>query len=337
MKKGFTLIEVLGVIILLSVIIVIIMPNIINSIKKANKQGDIYTASIIYDAVEKYMYDTNIFEEKNGNTYCVEISELTHNGYIESPIRYNDNDNIEDTMSVKLTYNKKWSYSIVNNNQCTTNVEYICERVEYPDAGFTPEGNYELGDEYSCHVNDYLEFLFVILSVNGNKVSLLYVGSLDNGDYAKWYTSANNTVGPVSAYTYIANETSTWTNIPPITNFNFIDTVDTCSTCGYNNIYTRRVLNDFITHITRDAGSEETYTNLRARLPMYSELKNAGCTDTSESCPAWVGTEYFLNDSVPNSNSNVYYIADTGNFTSVPANTDRYVSVVIELYKFNLE
>ena len=68
MKKGFTLIEVLGVIILLSVIIVIIMPNIINSIKKANKQGDIYKINlkVVFKLEDKYYSNyakTNVIED----------------------------------------------------------------------------------------------------------------------------------------------------------------------------------------------------------------------------------------------------------------------------------
>lgn len=335
MKKGFTLIEVLGVIILLSIIIVIVMPNIINSIKKANRNSDIYTANIIYDAVKNYMYDTNMFEEKNGNTYCIEIRELTYNGYVESPVRYSDNNNVENTMSVKLTYNKKWNYSIVKNNDCATNVEYICDRVETATIGFVPNGDYEPGDEYTCHLNDNDNLNFVILNTSGNRVSLISTTNLSNN--TKWYSSANNTVGPISAYTYLSNETSTWTNIPSINNFNFIDTVDTCNNCGYNNIYTRRALNDFITHITRDGGSEETYTNLKVRLPIYNELKKVGCTDTNASCPAWVGNNYYLNDSVSNSNSNAYYISNNGNFSSIAVNTDGGIRGVIELHKSNLE
>ena len=110
MNKGFTLVELLGVIIILSIIVVTVTPNIINSIKKANRQSDIYVSSMVYSALQKYMSDYDIFEKKSDNTYCIPINELTLNGYLESPVRYKDIDNIEDIMSVKATYSYEWNY-----------------------------------------------------------------------------------------------------------------------------------------------------------------------------------------------------------------------------------
>ena len=336
MKKGFTLVELLGVIIILSIIVVTVTPNIINTIKKANRQSDIYVSSMVYSALQKYMSDYDVFEKKEGNTYCIPINELTQTGYLESPVRYKDISNVEDIMSVKATYGFEWNYSIVRNNECISTVEFICDRVDTATIGFTPEGDYELGDEYTCKLNDSDTANFVILNTNGNKVSLL---STTNIGSSKWYTSASNISGPTDAYTYISAYTLDWTNISPINNFSFIDTANNCVSCGYNGIFTRKAENNsnYTTIIKAKNNNNVPYVNLKARLPMYSELKKVGCTTTNNSCPTWVGNSYYLNDSVLESSNSAYYISSNGAFTTKTVNTTDGIRIVIELYKFNLE
>lgn len=335
MKRGFTLIELLGVIVILSVIVVIVMPNVINTIKKTNRQSDIYISNMIYSALDKYMNDYNVFEEKDNNTYCININELTSNGYLNSPIKYNENENIENTMSVKATYNKKWNYSIVKNNECTSNVEYICNRVVTATLGFVPRGNYEIGDEYTCKINSNNTLNFIILGTTGNKVKLISSSNLT--DNSKWYNTLTNINGPIDAYNFISTNTSTWSNIPAINNFSFIDTINNCASCGYNGIYIRKNLNDYIATITSKSGDTYTLTNLKARLPMYSELTSIGCTTTNNSCPEWVGSNFYLNDSVIGTNNSAYYISLNHSIASTQVNTDAGIRIVIELYKFNLE
>ena len=356
MKKGFTLIELLGVIVILSVIMVIIMPNIVNSIKKASKDNDVYTSNIIYKAVDNYISHNNKYRKESGNTYCIAINTLVNEGLIESPVRYNDNDNIENTMSVKIKYNTKWNYSIVKNSECISSNIVICEKTNFNNVttGFVPNNNYRVGDEYICDVNNSNSYHFFILGVNGDKVSLIADRNLqDNGTLTSsatnangWYTVDDNSYGPVTAYTYLNTNTNSWTNIPTIKKFNFTD-INRINSYGYVGISIKYDLENYITNIYPSTGSKITYNNMKARLPIYDELVNVGCSETTSSCQSWLtgyldsNTDncYWLMDSAINtSNSGMTVTYNTNQISySNASSTTCGIRPVIELYKSNLE
>ena len=346
MKKGFTLIELLGVIVLLSIIMVLIMPNIINSIKKANKDKDNYTASIIYKAMDSYILNNDLFKEEEGNSYCVSLNTLVNLGLIQSPVSYNDDESVEDTMSVKAVYNSQWNYAIISNSTCTDGVVKICSRTTSSTVtnGFIPDGSYSIGDEYTCNLGNNLNYHFYILNVNGNKVSLIAknnlsnAGVLANGTTSKWYSSASNVIGPVTAYTFISTNTSNWSNIYSIKSFNFIDGNKDCESCGYNGIYIRKSDDDYVTSIINKTGSNKvTFNNIKARMPLLNEMTNIGCTTTNNSCPEWLGGGFYLNDSYDSSLDSVYNISSNRSITYTTSNIAGGIRPVIELYKSDLE
>lgn len=339
MKKGFTLIEVLGVIVILSIILVIAMPNIINTIKNTNKKLDIYSANMIYKAADNYILHSNLFEEKKGNTYCIKIDKLVYEGLLESPVRYDEKDDIKDTMSVKATYSNKWNYSIVNNTECSAISVKICDRVTTATNGFVPEGNFDLGDEYICKLNNNLQYHFYILNVTNDKVALIAENNLDNSgeitgiDQDKWSSSQYNLNGPVDAYSYIETNIINWNNIPTIKSFDFVDGNKNCNTCGYKGIYTRKVNNDYITTISSNSNTT-TYSNIKARLPMLNEINKA---ITGNTFPLWLKGNYYLNDSYDNTSNSAYYVTSEGTITSKLVNADGGIRPVIELHKYDLE
>ena len=55
MKKGYTLVELLGVIIVLTIIMTIVVVVMINIIKNTNERIDKATAKILYSASENYL------------------------------------------------------------------------------------------------------------------------------------------------------------------------------------------------------------------------------------------------------------------------------------------
>ena len=342
MKRGFTLIELMGVIVLLSAILVIVMPNIINSIKKGNNEKDSYTASMIYEATKLYIGHSNEYTDLKGTTYCISINQLVDEGLLESPIEYNSIKNFEETMSVKATYNNKWNYSIVKNTECTSS--FICDRttLDNKTTGLVPEGDYRSGDEYICKLNNNIIHHFFVLSTNGNKVSLIGSGKLaangeltNNNTDSIWYNGSINTNGPINAYNYILDNTANWTNIYSIKNFTYIDT--NSDGCGYKGIFTREDGGNYITSIIDNSNNVSIpFTNLKARLPLLSEITSVGCTPTTNSCPEWLGTGFYLNNTLNDSISNVYYVANRAIASSAP-NSNNGVVPVIELHKSDLE
>ncbi len=83
-EKGFTLIELLAVLVIIAIIAVIAIPLIGNIINKSRDNGDLSTASQVYNAARMYVIDT-----KNGDfqkAATVTLKEMVDGKYIEKDI-----------------------------------------------------------------------------------------------------------------------------------------------------------------------------------------------------------------------------------------------------------
>ena len=119
MKKGFTLIEMIGVMVILSLLMLFAMPNVINYIKKGGDTEDKIVKTMIYEASKQYITDNQkVFKKDNKNAYCISLNTLATEGYIESPIKLSSSD--EDitsetsTKAVKVTYDKNYKYELTD-------------------------------------------------------------------------------------------------------------------------------------------------------------------------------------------------------------------------------
>lgn len=352
MKKGFTLIEVLGVVVLLSIIILLITPNIISSIRNANSNVNNKMADIIFSATRKYIENDNEYKKKKGNTYCIDISELVNNNYLESPVKYGDYDDITEIKTVKAEYNTNWNYSIVDSENCTSNVETICTRVDTNTVtdGFIPIGNYEPGDEYICKLDSITTEHFYIIGMVGNKVNLIASKNIDtDGEFKNttgitgWSTSTTNSSGPTGSYNSLEIATSAWTKIPTIKYFEYIDNLT--NTYGYTSINTKFDSSTYITTIKAKDNTVIRYGNLRSRLPIASELMKLGCKTTNNSCPKYLSSNissstdvgYWLTDSANNSNK-AKYINYNKAIAEIAVNNNTIgIRPVIEITKSELE
>ena len=124
MKKGFTLIELLGVIVILGILVLIAFPPLLNQIKKSKNEINSATKLIIIDAAKDYVdANNNDYERTNGNIYCINISTLIDNNYLNEKIKDENMNDIDTTKKIKIQYvNNKFKYDIVK--ECT---EYINE------------------------------------------------------------------------------------------------------------------------------------------------------------------------------------------------------------------
>ena len=120
MNKGYTLIELLGVILILVLLTALVLPNVMNSIKSSTNKNDELIEDIIISSAKLYMSD-NYSDMKidDGFTYCISLSTLVKDGYLETPIKYNNMDDVTGIMSVKVTYTNKYSYAIVDKSACS--------------------------------------------------------------------------------------------------------------------------------------------------------------------------------------------------------------------------
>lgn len=123
MKKGFTLVELIGVIIVLGLIALIALPPILNAIRE--KESEISEASeeIIYNATSLYVSDnSNSFPKTNGNTFCVTLDTLTQGNYLPDVV-YDavSGDEVPLTNMVEVKYEQdRFSYNL--NNECVEKI-----------------------------------------------------------------------------------------------------------------------------------------------------------------------------------------------------------------------
>lgn len=118
-KKGFTLAEIIGVVVILGLIALLAFPPLLNMIKNGeNKLSDsaktlIYTASSQYTA--KYIND---FPKNQGNVYCITLEDLIKEEFLSSSIQ---NENLGDfglQTKIKITINNESKYDYIIDNDC---------------------------------------------------------------------------------------------------------------------------------------------------------------------------------------------------------------------------
>lgn len=113
-KGGFTLIELMGVIIILALLIALSLPSIINFIKSSNDKTDKFNLDLIYSAAESYIKEyKNDYPKVKENVYCISLRELVDDGKLKTPIKLSDSDeDITNKKSVEVTYSDKFQYEL---------------------------------------------------------------------------------------------------------------------------------------------------------------------------------------------------------------------------------
>lgn len=300
-NKGFTLLELLGVIIILAILVTLAFPSVINFIKSSTAKKDKIINDLIISAAESYINDNsdNLYIT-SGSNYCVTVDELVETQYLNSISELKKYP--KETRSVKVTYEDTYKYEIVDSKSC-----FVCNLLSDSDGS----NDISIGDKYLCKVKDNMEqgfengYYFYVLSFNKNGTTNLImdrniyydetndvgkVATEENQGFVAWYEDKNHSFGPVTAMTYLHNATKDWTNISNIImNYedeNINSTTQEKGTTGYGKIETIGTL----TLITSKSG--ETYgtiENLKSRMPMYNEVVGPDkCSRNEESCPLWL-------------------------------------------------
>lgn len=117
-KEGFTLIELVGVIIIISILSLLFFPSLINQFKKTSDNMDETTKKIIIDSAKIYV-DNNESNFDKSKTYCITISTLIDNEYLEDNFtEYNKDYIIKNKVVQTIGNGDKFIYSIVSENNC---------------------------------------------------------------------------------------------------------------------------------------------------------------------------------------------------------------------------
>lgn len=275
-NKGFTLIELLSVVILLSILIFLVLPNIVNSVKNKTEDTNELTFDIIKEAVKLHIEDNKKFYKKiDGNKYCIRVNKLVNNNYLNGRIEY-DGEDITDTKSIQVTYDRGFSFELLDNSSCTGDI--IGCTVVKGDGTKT-------GDEIECG-GEY----FYVIENDGASISMLAKYNLNIG--TNLYTEGvvgiqnENVVGFKSEMTNYGTTSFSSTNY--WLNGGYIPHGDS----DYNFVYDKNSnLYEYLNQYEKYLETKGIYS-ANATLISYEQLEKLGCDNLSSSCKtseyAWI-------------------------------------------------
>ncbi|MDD2435590.1 MAG: BspA family leucine-rich repeat surface protein, partial [Bacilli bacterium] len=126
--KAFTLVELLGVIVILGLIVLLITPSIVKYIKDSKEVYNESTLKLIYSSANVYVNDDlNNYPKNPENTYCVSLQELVESGKLNKDILTINTDNeIPLDKIVKVTIvNDRYEYNLVGAGECVTDLNFL--------------------------------------------------------------------------------------------------------------------------------------------------------------------------------------------------------------------
>ena len=147
-KKGFTLVELLAVIIILSLVLVIAVPSVNKYIKQSKEKAYDAQISTIIEAAQAYA-STNLELLPNRENISVKVTlgQLKSSGLIKEEVKNpNDDKYFDDALTIEIKKNKEnYIYEVVENTITTRDGE------EAPKITLngSPMVTYNLNDTYN--------------------------------------------------------------------------------------------------------------------------------------------------------------------------------------------
>jgi prepilin-type N-terminal cleavage/methylation domain len=118
-RKGFTLVELISVLVVLALIVLVAFPNILKAIQNTDSVMNEATKELLLANSKSYFQDN--FDYNETKSECVNVSKLVKENYTKSPIssvKPENSKKIEEEWSVSVKYTGgKWVYT-VNESKC---------------------------------------------------------------------------------------------------------------------------------------------------------------------------------------------------------------------------
>lgn len=117
-KNGFTLIELICTILLLSIIVSLVIITTVNIIQNSKERENAASMKLIEVAAKDYItQNENDFHIKNGVIYCIDIQKLIDENLLVSKIKYNGEKINDKTVKVRYDSNT-YFYSLDEKGSC---------------------------------------------------------------------------------------------------------------------------------------------------------------------------------------------------------------------------
>lgn len=204
-KKGFTLVELIGVVVILGLIALVAFPSLLNQINSSKKQISDSQKELIIAATKNYV-EENKNEYANKNFFVVDVDVLAEKNYIDKKLIKSYTD--EGNKLLVTALNDEYNVTVSKGNA-------KCEAVTsltISGAGSVPTASnpFVYGAEYKCFVNEKESNQFYVLDENDDTVMLI-MNKTFKDSITNWCKgNNNNNCGAVTAKEVLANKTKDW-------------------------------------------------------------------------------------------------------------------------------
>ena len=105
-RKGFTLVELLAVLVILSAIMAIVIPSLSSSMERAKNKKMESNKKLLISAAEMYVSDHRYSIDNNSSSCYISLGILVDGGYITNDIIYSDDGNLTGVILYTKSGNK---------------------------------------------------------------------------------------------------------------------------------------------------------------------------------------------------------------------------------------
>lgn len=127
-KKGFTLTEILGVLVILGLLLLLIVPTVLNKVRVSEGDTKSTQEKMIEESTNLYMdSDKDKYPNTEGNTYCIPIQTLIDNGKITEDLKdvtSKDPKLKEKVVKVTIDKNGVRKFKIVDSDSSCSEIKY---------------------------------------------------------------------------------------------------------------------------------------------------------------------------------------------------------------------